>query len=198
MTAPSDTPLLPCPFCGGRAQFGQHRWAGNGKLKAHYIHCVQCNVHGYYSRNTEEKAIAAWNRRSRPPGEPQDWGQGTSTPPIDWSSNASEGVDRGCSEETKAAARECWERINALIVKGPLPGDGWDKSAERNGLVLATNVIFDLAFPEVVAAVAGEKQGSDKLRAALWLMRRAIQRDDPVTLTPSEASALLALHGEKP
>ncbi len=43
------------------------------------------------------------------------------------------------------------------------------------------------------AALPAEAAASDKLRAALWLMRRAIQRDDPVTLTPSEARALLAL-----
>ncbi len=42
-------------------------------------------------------------------------------------------------------------------------------------------------------AARGEARPKDKLRAALWLMRRAIQRDDPVTLTPSEARALLAL-----
>ncbi len=51
-------------------------------------------------------------------------------------------------------------------------------------------------FQEVtVGEPRGEARPKDKLRAALWLMRRAIQRDDPVTLTPSEARALLALAG---
>ncbi len=59
---------------------------------------------------------------------------------------------------------------------------------------IAYNAIRD--FPlERAPDIRGEA-ASDKLRAALWLMRRAIQRDDPVTLTPSEARALLALPAE--
>ncbi len=62
---------------------------------------------------------------------------------------------------------------------------------------IAYNTIRD--FPlEREPDTRGEANPKDKLRAALWLMRRAIQRDDPVTLTPSEARALVALHGEKP
>lgn len=40
--------------------------------------------------------------------------------------------------------RKCWAEINKCIVQGPLPGNGWDKSAERNGLVLAANQIHAL------------------------------------------------------
>lgn len=36
---------------------------------------------------------------------------------------------------------ECMEEINALIKRGPLDGNGCDKTAERNGLVLAFNEI---------------------------------------------------------
>ncbi len=65
------------------------------------------------------------------------------------------------------------------------------------------DVIYDIAYSTIrdfplERASDTRGEAADKLRAALWLMRRAIQRDDPVTLTPSEARALLALHGEKP
>lgn len=42
---------------------------------------------------------------------------------------------------TEATREDCWNEINAAIRKGPLPGDGWDQSAERNGLVLASNIV---------------------------------------------------------
>ncbi len=51
-----------------------------------------------------------------------------------------------------STARECWERINALIVPGELPGNGTDRAAQRNGVVLAANEIYPLAFPEVPAS----------------------------------------------
>lgn len=35
--------------------------------------------------------------------------------------------------------RRCWEEINAMIEKGPLGGNGWDPTAQRNGLILAAN-----------------------------------------------------------
>lgn len=44
-------------------------------------------------------------------------------------------------DEADAAIRVCWEEINKLIVPGELPGNGCDKSAERNGLVLAANAL---------------------------------------------------------
>lgn len=36
---------------------------------------------------------------------------------------------------------ECWQAINAQIKQGNLPGHGIDESAQRNGLVLASNII---------------------------------------------------------
>jgi hypothetical protein len=32
-----------------------------------------------------------------------------------------------------------WEALNNLIEVGPLPGNGFDKTAQRNGIVLAAN-----------------------------------------------------------
>jgi hypothetical protein len=42
----------------------------------------------------------------------------------------------------KRPACDCWDRVNALIKHGPLPGNGCDLAAERNGLVLAANAIL--------------------------------------------------------
>lgn len=48
----------------------------------------------------------------------------------------------------RAAIDECWREINSLIVPGPLPGNGTDRVAQRNGLILAANVLADaLARP---------------------------------------------------
>lgn len=46
--------------------------------------------------------------------------------------------------ERAATIRECWRAINAHISQGPLPGNGTDQTAERNGLVLATNILNGL------------------------------------------------------
>ena len=36
---------------------------------------------------------------------------------------------------------KCWDAINQMIKPGDLDGSGWDKNAERNGLILALNAI---------------------------------------------------------
>lgn len=46
-------------------------------------------------------------------------------------------------------ANECWEAVNALIKPGDLGGNGCDKTAERNGLILAANAIAALIHPPV-------------------------------------------------
>ena len=43
--------------------------------------------------------------------------------------------------EREVVIRECWEAINAQIKEGHLPGDGWDESARRNGLIIAANIL---------------------------------------------------------
>lgn len=42
-----------------------------------------------------------------------------------------------------AERKACWDSVNAAIKRGPLQGSGWDESAERNGLVLASNIIME-------------------------------------------------------
>lgn len=72
-TAPKDG-LLPCPFCGGEADFSLGK-TGDGK-DWHYIECVECEAMGprvhYASHNIAIKdALAqAWNRRAPLPAPP--------------------------------------------------------------------------------------------------------------------------------
>lgn len=49
--------------------------------------------------------------------------------------------------------QECWDLINAQIKTGVLQGNGCDDTAQRNGLVLATNIIS--------AAIVREQDGKD-------------------------------------
>lgn len=45
--------------------------------------------------------------------------------------------------EHKAAERQvCWDEVNSAIKTGPLPGNGCDETAQRNGLVMASNIIM--------------------------------------------------------
>lgn len=47
------------------------------------------------------------------------------------------------ADQRDAIIRECWDAINANIKEGDLGGSGWDKNAERNGMVLAANILAD-------------------------------------------------------
>lgn len=68
--------LLPCPFCGGRAEkdyilgkiyFGSDNKPSNG----YYTYCtgINCPTFGSYSRyyRTEIESVLAWNTRPAPP-----------------------------------------------------------------------------------------------------------------------------------
>lgn len=46
----------------------------------------------------------------------------------------------------------CWNAIDRAIVKGPLPGNGCDKTAERNGLILASNLLCNMLSERLEAA----------------------------------------------
>ena len=56
-------------------------------------------------------------------------------------------VEIVATSETEGDPRrcDCWDKVNALIVRGPLQGNGWDKTAERNGLIIAANTIAPFA-----------------------------------------------------
>ena len=61
--------LRPCPFCGRDAATNiQRRWADDDEIITHGVNCCWCNAQlggspfgGY---QTEELAVAAWNRRA--------------------------------------------------------------------------------------------------------------------------------------
>ncbi len=46
--------------------------------------------------------------------------------------------------EAKGVLEEAWNAINARIKHGPLSGNGTDETAERNGLILASNIIMGM------------------------------------------------------
>lgn len=72
-----DVKLLPCPFCGGEASPDgmtkysrpQDSWWEDGTpvQKAYFVNCLRCfaTTQGLMGgQQTQEKAIAAWNRRT--------------------------------------------------------------------------------------------------------------------------------------
>lgn len=46
--------------------------------------------------------------------------------------------------EYRRGLNDAWKTVDEWIIPGELPGDGTDKSAQRNGLVLAANAIHEL------------------------------------------------------
>jgi hypothetical protein len=64
----------------------------------------------------------------------------TDIPSIDM--NESINVEKIRTDER----RRVWNEINKHIKMGPLQGNGVDATAQRNGLVLATNIIYDLGI----------------------------------------------------
>ena len=53
-------------------------------------------------------------------------------------------VEDAIQESRRQALQECWEKVNSIIKQGTLPGNGCDETAQRNGLILATNTIMSL------------------------------------------------------
>ena len=60
--------LKPCPFCGGEAKIMTHEsyvpesW--RSLVGVYGVVCTSCRAGGYQFWDTEEQAIAAWNRRA--------------------------------------------------------------------------------------------------------------------------------------
>ena len=50
--------LLPCPFCGGRAEY--NKTLVEGRTDG-WVQCTNCGVH--FITKERDEAIAAWNRR---------------------------------------------------------------------------------------------------------------------------------------
>lgn len=68
--------LLPCPFCGGRAEMERVHW-DNGMPEVYYrewtFYTVQCRLCGASkNHDTESMARKAWNRRTKR-FHPKEW-----------------------------------------------------------------------------------------------------------------------------
>lgn len=50
--------LRPCPFCGGRAAMSSWK-----QLSEYSVYCTKCGAVAGDYEDTEEKAIARWNKR---------------------------------------------------------------------------------------------------------------------------------------
>lgn len=59
--------LKPCPFCGGKAEFGKNQRTDNSGKGFYFVQCLECHARatniGGTSFDTEEKAVKAWNSR---------------------------------------------------------------------------------------------------------------------------------------
>ena len=52
-------------------------------------------------------------------------------------------IDKAIFDAQMIERRRIHEGINALIKSGPLTGNGTDETAERNGIILAANHVFN-------------------------------------------------------
>ena len=55
--------LKPCPFCGGEADILEHQY--QGCFTTYGVVCLDCYSGTDWSFETEDEAIAAWNRRAK-------------------------------------------------------------------------------------------------------------------------------------
>ena len=56
--------LKPCPFCGGEAEVDILEHQYRGFPKTYGVMCLNCNCGTDWFFETEEEAVAAWNRRA--------------------------------------------------------------------------------------------------------------------------------------
>jgi hypothetical protein len=54
-----------------------------------------------------------------------------------------------------ATLEKAWVEVDRLIVRGELPGNGWDRTAERNGIIIAANKLREM----IDRATAGKGEG---------------------------------------
>lgn len=72
---------------------------------------------------------------------------------------ATESLERFATLVAERTKQECWDEINKWIKPGELQGNGCDDTAQRNGMILASNLISGLMGANVEfrgAAPTGE------------------------------------------
>ena len=47
-------------------------------------------------------------------------------------------------DSRRAVLQEAWNKINSYIKPGRLQGNGCDDTAQRNGMILASNIIMEM------------------------------------------------------
>lgn len=57
---------------------------------------------------------------------------------------ATESLERFATLVAERTKQECWDEINKWIKLGELQGNGCDDTAQRNGMILASNLISGL------------------------------------------------------
>jgi hypothetical protein len=110
--------MLPCPSCEETDVDATYS-LGQKPNGERYVNagCMVCGTMGPDSHSMQD-AVDRWNAMPR-------------------RSSLSATARRDIIEE-------CWQALDAMIVRGELPGNGTDKSAQRNGLILACNKLFEL------------------------------------------------------
>lgn len=88
-----------------------------------------------------------------------------------------------------AAMHECLAAVNSMIAQGPLPGNGMDKVAERNGLILAANRLQELIGKADAPDVRMTPEQRDAFKQA-WL--EAVTESGFIAALSRSARALLA------
>lgn len=74
--------------------------------------------------------------------------------------------------------QEAWDAVNAIIKPGRLPGNGTDRCAERNGMILAANVIMELIndlttpLPDISNIGTEFRNRQAKWCRAVWLEKK--------------------------
>ena len=76
-----------------------------------------------------------------------EWGRVASNAGLDFSS-ADEAYYAGLKQGRILERTECWNAIQKWIKPGNLSGNGCDEAAQRNGMILAANII-GMRFSEV-------------------------------------------------
>ena len=172
MSTDSALEPLPCPFCGGKKLSRRQFW----------LHCYDCGADGPSTEpiGTDARAIAAWNRRSRPPAPaaPVDGWRLVPVEPTD------EMIAAGWIDKEDVGTEEIWQAMLAAAPAPATPSPTGAEERERLAKLVdmwATTTIKYRADCEVIAALlrapAGEWREPTRLRLNLLTAQHHLQAD---------------------